>query len=467
MTYLEAVHILATVSKRKKLHPIYLRLERMRLIFEALQIDPAMPSVHIAGTSGKGSTSSLCAAALQEAGYTVGLHTTPHLQTPRERMQVNGELPTEAEFTDLVETVYAAIEQIEEDHSYGAFNSQEMMFTLAALHFTRKGCDIVVIETFMGGQYDPTNIILPLVSVITNVDLDHTRLLGKSLESITMVKSGVIKPNTPFISSATQPTVKAMLQRRCNDLNAPYIQVGEENSYKARLLGQRGSILSAEVLNNLFADVHIGLLGKHQINNALLVLYILQVLRARGWLIADEAIRQAFAKAFIPGRLEVVQQDPLTILDGAHNPAKTRALATSLRRIFRNKKIIFVFSMKKGKNFEDSIKPLLPLADKFIVTRFSEKSKSTTDIHRYIASKGIAVTTRLNPLAALKLAQNQAGKEHIICVTGSLHLVGRMRDVWHPHLADQSTFDIDDLGWIKATGEPIQAKELQGAGHER
>lgn len=414
-----------------------------------------------AGTSGKGSTSSLAAAALQQAGYTVGLHTTPHLQTPRERMQVNGVMPTEAEFTALVETVYNAALTVEETHSYGAFNSQELLFTIAAYHFKLKNVDIAVVETFMGGQYDPTNIIQPLLSVITNVDLDHTKLLGKTVESIAMVKAGVIKPNTPFITSATQESVLTIFQQRCHDVGAPCIIVGQDNTYKSRILGLKGSILSAQVLNNLFADLHIGLLGKHQVNNALLVLYIIQVLRARGWLISDEAIRQAFTAAFIPGRLEIVQQEPLVILDGAHNPAKSKALATSLRRIFPRKKVVFVFAMKKGKDLEASLRPLLPLAAKFIVTRFSEKkSRSTVLIARTIKAKGIPATVRLDPEKALELALKQTKRDQYICVTGSLYLVGKLRDHWHPYLQEKARDTIDDTAWPTIVGEPIRQSEI-------
>jgi dihydrofolate synthase/folylpolyglutamate synthase len=455
MTFKEAVHTIDHAGKRKKLYPIYLRLERMRLLFDALAIDPAAPSVHIAGTSGKGSTSSLAAEVLKQAGYVVGLHTTPHLQTPRERMQVNGVLPTEQEFADAVEAVYKEALYIEDTHSYGAYSSQELMFSVAAYYFKQKKVDIAVIETFMGGQYDPTNVIKPLVSVITNVDLDHVGLLGKTIESIAMVKSGVIKPETPFITGATQPSVLEIFKRRAADAKTTCIVVGEESTQpQSRLLGQKGSILSAQVLNNLFSNLHISLLGKHQVNNALLSLYIIQVLRTRGWMISDEAIREAFISAFIPGRLEIVEQTPTVILDGAHNPAKTKALAISLRRIFPHKRVVFVFAMKKGKALEDSIKPLLPLASKFIITRFSEKKSQSTKITtQLVKGKGIAATTRLDPLAAVKLAKNQVRKDEIICITGSLYLVGKLRSEWHPEIIDSVPTQLEDSHEISIVGE--------------
>lgn len=462
MTYSEAIQLIEQSSKRKKLYPIYLRMERMGLLFKELGIDPAMPAVHIAGTSGKGSTSSLAAEVFKQAGYRVGLHTTPHLQTPRERMQVNGEMPSEETFIQLVETVYTAAMKVEENHSYGAFNSQELLFSLAALYFKQQNVDIAVIETFMGGQYDPTNVIKPLVSVITNVDLDHTKLLGKTVEAIATVKSGVIKSETPFITGATQPSVLEIFRRRCQDVGAPLIVMGQQNSYRSRQLGQKGSLLSVQVLDSIFANLHIKLLGKHQVNNAVLVLYIIQVLRSRGWLISDEAIRQAFAIAFIPGRLEIIQENPMIVLDGAHNPAKTKALANSLKRIFKDKKVIFVFAMKKGKDLEDSLKPLLPLAKKIIVTKFSDKkSRSTTFIHDYIKSKGIPVTTRLNPVEALELAKRQATSKELICVTGSLYLVGKLRDQWYPQQRTENHF-YDDAAWPTVQGEPMRQSELTG-----
>lgn len=461
MNYAQAVNAIEHASKRKKLYPIYLRLERLRLLFAGLNIDPALPSVHIAGTSGKGSTSALTAAVLQEAGYKVGLHTTPHLQTPRERMQINGQLPSEEQFASLVQTVYDTALKIEDNNSYGAFNSQELMFAVAALHFSQQNVDLAIIETFMGGQYDPTNIIEPLLSVITNVDLDHTKLLGKTVESIAMVKAGVIKPNTPFLTSANQSGVLKIFQQRCADLNAPCIIVGQANSYKARLLGQRGSLLSANVLDNLFANLHLSLLGRHQIDNALLVLYIVQILRARGWLIADQAIRQAFTQAFIPGRLEIIQQNPMIILDGAHNPAKSKALANSLKRIFKQKKVIFVFGIKRGKDLEATLRPLLPLASKFIVTRFSEKkARSTAVVARAIRQKNVPVTVRINPVTALELAKKQTKKDDYICITGSLYLVGKLRDQWYPYNETFGHGTIEDTAWPTVIGEPIRPNEV-------
>jgi dihydrofolate synthase/folylpolyglutamate synthase len=376
-------------------------------------------------------------------------------------MQINGELPTEAEFSDLVSTTKEAIDYIEANNSYGAFSTQEIIFTITALYFKQQQVDIAVVETFMGGQYDPTNIIKPLVSVITNVDLDHTRLLGKTVESIATVKAGVIKTGVPFITGATQPTVLEIFNRRCADLNTSCIIVGHESYKQSRMIGREGSLLSVQVLNQLFAKLHIRLLGKHQVNNALMVLYILQVVRNLGWMIPDEAIRQGFAETFIPGRLEIIQENPLIILDGAHNPAKSRALAGSLKKIFKKQRFIFVFAMKKSKDLEDSVKPLLPLAKKFIVTRFSEKkSRSTTFISNYIKSKGGIATTRLDPFAALALAKAQAQPGDIICVTGSLYLVGRLRNQWYPHLKESRTMTIDDTHWATVIGEPISQSEV-------
>ncbi len=466
MTYNEAITTLETVSRRKKLYPIYLRMERMQLLFDALGLDIASPSVHIGGTSGKGSTSTLCAEVLQAAGYSVGLHMTPHLQTPRERMQVNGVMPSETEFANLVSTVYPTALHLEDTRSYGAYNSQEILFAIAALHFKRSNVDIAIVETFMGGQFDPTNVIKPLVSMITNVDLDHTRLLGRTVEAIAMVKAGLIKVGTPFITAAVQPSVVAIFKQRAKDVNAPYIVIGEQNKHQAKMLGQKGSVLSAQVLDNLFANLHLKLLGKHQINNAIQVLYIAQVLRSRGWLIPDEAIRLAFAHAFIPGRLEIVEENPLIILDGAHNPAKSKALAETLKRLFRKQKIVFVFAMKKGKNFEDTVKPLLPIAEKFIITRFSDKKSQTTSIiAKHLKQRGVSATTRLDPVDAIKLAKRQAKPNTIICVTGSLYLVGQVRNYWFPN-AEKALPNFDDTAWANAVGEPIQRAEIESMQHK-
>lgn len=438
MTYIEAIQKIENANKRKKLYPLYLRMERLALLFAKLNIDPSMPAVHITGTSGKGSTSSLSATVLQAAGYKVGLHTTPHLQTPRERMQVNGLMPSEKVFTQLSERVYKTALLIEDSHSFGAFNGQELLFTIAYLHFQRQKVDIAIVETFMGGQYDPTNIVKPLVSVVTNVDLDHTKVLGNSIESIAMVKAGVIKTGIPFVTGASQPSVIDIFKKRCRDVEAPCFVVGEGDEHQSRLLGLSGSLLSAKVLNNLFSNLRISLLGPHQVNNALMSLYILQVLRSRGWLIPDIAIREGFSATFIPGRFELVNTKPLIVLDGAHNPAKTRALASTLRRVFRGRKIIFVFAMKKGKDLERSLKFLTPLGSYFVVTRFSAKSKPTSDIRHFLKKSGAKSITRLDPTQAIEFALRKATENDIICVTGSLYLVGYLRSYWYPDVKENS-----------------------------
>lgn len=448
MTYQEAITFAERVNKRKLFSPVYLRHERMATLFQKLGIDPATPSVHIAGTSGKGSTSALCASVLQAAGYRVGLHISPPLQSHEERMTINGQRPSKAEFTELIATVKTAIETIEQEHSYGAYNNQEFIFAVTALYFSQQKVDVAVIETFMGGQYDPTNIIKPLVSVITNVDLDHTKSLGKTVEAIATVKAGVIKTGVPFITGATQPSVLEIFKKRCREMNTSCIIIGKEDYKQARMLGRKGSLLSAQVLNQLFANLHINLLGRHQINNALMVLYISQVLRTLGWLIPDEAIRHGFAQSFIPGRLEIMEEQPMVILDGAHNPAKAQALAKSLKKIFPKQKFIFVFAMKRGKDLEASLQPLLPLAKKFIITRFSVKrSRSTTHITNLIKLKGVPATTRLDPVAALALAKRQAKPNDIICATGSLYLVGRLRNQWYPQDNNQPIAVDDPVVW--------------------
>lgn len=462
MTYHEANQLLEQAGRRKKLYPIYLRLKRLDLLFKTLGIDPASPSVHIAGTSGKGSTSSLVAGILQASGYKVGLHTTPHLQTPRERMIVGGQLPSEQGFAQLVHEVYQAAMEVEQLYSYGAFNSQELLFTVAAYYFKKMRVNIAVIETFMGGQYDSTNVIKPLISVVTNVDLDHTKVLGNTIESIAMVKAGVIKPSTPFITGATQASVIEIFRRRCRDLGTPCIIIGEDNWYRSRLLGSHGSILSAQVLESIFANLHLKLLGQHQINNALVALYVTQVLRSLGWLIPDAAIRNAFATAFIPGRLEVVEQDPSIILDGAHNPAKVKALATSLKRIFKDKKVIFVFANKKGKDFKANVKPLLELAAKFILTTLPHnKGQAPERIAEVIREANVPVVTRLDPLQALALARSQVKKDQVICITGSLHLVGQLRNHWYPNQSIQEMTSDDNL-WPTLAGEPVRQSEVSG-----
>ena len=522
MDYLERFigKIVFKVDSRKNYDP----LERMRVLLNLLD-NPQnkFKSVLVGGTSGKGSTAYLISHILTTAGYKTGLTLSPHLQRVNERLQINGKEISDLEFAKLTNSMIRIIELMEKMPARIATQSVaggliggpsyfEILVALAFKYFEEQKVDIAVVEVGMGGEFDATNTLNPLIAVLTNVGLDHTEILGKTVEKIARTKAGIIKMNQesrimnqaenissaiihdsqfmihPVVSGVRQPTVVRIIEDRCNKVEAKLNLLWRDFGYKIKkenASGTRFDFISDKV--NL-DDLSLSLAGGYQAENASLAIKTILELEKLGFKISESAIRKALKSAFFAGRFEIVpvissqlsvvgsksagrlltgkpktdrlksdnreqKADNIIILDGAHNPVKMKEFLKSLKKIFpkqnptsprlRGVKKIFVIAFKFDKDIKKMLKEIIGVADEIIVTEF--KAKTDTNIHasaealeiknkilnlKYKGKVAIEKDSKKALKKAIKLsAIEQFNNGTIVVVTGSLYLVGEIRNL--------------------------------------
>lgn len=434
-TYSQALEYLYSfLPGESRGHKMSLDLSRMNFLLDQMgNPHRTFKAIHITGTSGKGSTSYLAAAILQEAGYQVGLYASPHLQKPNERMVVQGQSIDDETFTKYLGRLHPIIETMGENINLGYPSYTEILTAMAFLYLSEKCIDIGVIEVNMGGTGDATDVLQPDVAIITNVDKDHLEFLGPTIEDVARKKAGIIKKGCVAISGASQPAIQSIIRERCKEQKTPLLQLGSEINITA---GKANNIFSLNISERQFTNIQMKMFGKHQHSNAALAIAsALQIDYKK--IITEEYIRSALAKAELPGRLEIVNRSSKVILDGAHNPAKMRALAQSLREDFHWKSLHLVFGCKKDKQYDEMLKEILPPADFVYMTA----STLPTDAGFNSAAPGsdLVKTARgitpgktfmeLGSVAdALNKAEKLATSEDVICVTGSLYIVGEARN---------------------------------------
>ena len=392
--------------------------------------EQAFPAIHVGGTSGKGSTATFLANILSEAGYRVGLFTKPHLASVRERFVINREPVSPAQMMALLGKMERGM-----DHKPTWF---ELTTALAFQYFADEQVDFGVIEVGLGGSLDATNVIQPVLSMLTNVGLDHTDVLGDTVEQIAADKAGIIKQGRPALSGVTQPIVREIIEQRARQMSAPLQLVERDFRSTNVLLGMEGGGFDFEAENLFLPGLSIQMPGKHQVSNATLAVAAAIRLRQEGFWIPTDAIRTGLAQTQVPGRMEIIQNSPAFVLDGAHSPPKMSAFAEGLRTLFSTKRRkIGILSFSKGHDASATLGFITPLLDCAILTEFSAETdygnKRAHD-HREVAAliKEINPAMQLvlepDPVLAVAIAREMAGAEDLICVTGSIFLVGQIRE---------------------------------------
>jgi dihydrofolate synthase/folylpolyglutamate synthase len=388
-------------------------------------------SVHIAGTNGKGSTSAMIESVLQCAGYRTGLYTSPHLVDMRERIQVLGRPISKRLIMEFMKTNREAIEAT-------GVSFFEILTALAFQHFKREGVDIAVVETGLGGRLDATNVLSPEVTVITDIGLEHTQWLGNTLESILMEKAGILKPGIPCVSGVAMPRLRRRLEKACLSRGASLTPTRESTRVSGVELDETESRFNLQTPAGSYPRLHVGLAGRHQIENASTAVLTLETLRGRGWKIPNSAIEKGLAEVRWPGRLDLVRRSPKILLDSAHNPHGGRRLAQALGEIFHHDRLILVFGVMKDKNYGKMADILFPLADRLILTRpDNPRALDPRDLARSAGCRNPSVVVLPDSGEALEHAVHSAGLGDLICVTGSIFLVGEALG----HLKKSSTAD--------------------------
>jgi dihydrofolate synthase/folylpolyglutamate synthase len=371
--------------------------------------------VHLAGTNGKGSVAAMLSAVLTQAGYPVGLFTSPHLVHFAERYRLRDREISEARLLSLINAVRAASDDTEPPTFF------EFAAAMAFLYFHQEGADPIILETGMGGRLDATNIVHPRVSVITNVSLDHQEYLGKSLTAIAREKAGIIKAGAPLVTGARQKQVLSLFRARCQDLGAPIYVRGVD--FTAR--GCHGR-LDYQGCRQKLQGLTLSLAGRHQYGNAALALAALEILGRAGFTIKAEAIREGLRLTRWPGRLEQVSQDPRVLLDGAHNPAAAAVLARALKNGRSQGRLILVLGIMADKDLDGILARLLPLAQVAIFTQPGYFRAATPEALAWRARPYHLEQVMEIPrvAAAVRQAQELAGPQDRIVVSGSLYTVG-------------------------------------------
>jgi len=376
--------------------------------------------VHIAGTNGKGSTAAMTASVLQQAGYRVGLYTSPYIYRFNERMQVDGQPISDSQLTEITAWVKPLAQSMEESPT-----EFELVSCIAFEYFMRNACDIVVLEVGMGGALDSTNVIdCPEVAVITNIGLDHTDVLGKTVEEIAETKSGIFKPGCDAVIYRGIPSVEAVFEQAAAALNIPLTKA-DFAGITLQSHGLTGQVFDCGERTGL----ELPLLGDHQLHNAATVLSVIDRLIARGWKISEEHIREGIRTVRWPGRFDVMRQDPLFIIDGGHNPQCIEALVKNIKDYLADRKVVVLTGVLADKDYADMYKPVMPLVSEFVcITPPSPRKLDAKLLALYLTEAGAKATACETIEAGVATAMEKAGADGVVLSFGSLYSIGAIRD---------------------------------------
>jgi dihydrofolate synthase / folylpolyglutamate synthase len=414
------------------------RLDRMYAFLSALG-DPqnAYPTVHVAGTSGKGSTSTMIAAALQASGLKTGLHTKPHLTSVTERARVDGLAISEDDFAELIGEMQAAVDRISYEHGRPTY--YETLLALAFLWFARSGVDVAVVEAGVGGKLDGTNVLRPVVAVITNVGLDHTEILGETLEEIAGDKAGIAKEGVPLVSNVRDPGARRVIELACAEAGAPFVSVADTATVEPRSGERYGQSFTVTTPEDRY-DVSLPILGDFQQENAATAIRALEQL-GPDLRPTREQIEHGLSRTVIPGRMEFFPSHPGVVFDIAHNPDKAQRLAHALAETFPGRRFTFVMAIGESKDAMKVIEPFLALNGTFVFTTFATPGRSSSRPQRLaliaddIGAWGRAIG---DPVEAFSVARRNADADDIIVVTGSTFVVAELRDWWMANVQSNS-----------------------------
>ena len=376
--------------------------------------------VHIAGTNGKGSTAAMTASILQQAGYRTGLYTSPYIVRFNERMQINGEMIPDDELCAITEEIKPLADSVFEQPT-----EFEMVTAIAFAWFARRQCDVVVCEVGMGGEFDATNVIgPPEAAVLCNIGLDHTEVLGDTLEKIAATKSGIIKSGCDAVLYRSTPAVEAVVAQRCREVGAA-LHLVDFDSLRLRSHSLEGQVFDFGGMEAL----HLPLLGEHQLHNAAVALTTLAVLQKRGWKITEDAIRQGLSHVTWPGRFQIIRRDPLFLIDGGHNPQCIQALARNITDYLPNRPLTVLTGVLGDKDYHCMYRSVADHAVEFIaVTPDNPRALTAQELARYLSSFGKPVTACDSVAEGVRLAIDHAGTDGTVLCYGSLYLLG---DVIH------------------------------------
>ena len=430
-----------SLTRQLRYSPEKFNLDRMRILMR-LMGDPQdqFPVIHIAGTKGKGSTAAMIANILRVAGYKTGLYTSPHLQDFTERIQVDGQQISHEELVMLVDEIKPFVAQVTDITTF------EITTAVAFMAFSARNVDIAVIEVGLGGRLDATNIVDPLVSVITSLSFDHMNVLGDSISQIAAEKGGIIKPGKPVVLAPQWKEARDVIERICEEKKAPLTEIGCDYFFSERshsLAGQKFIIWSEkeqDLINDYISSggrsdwepehYSIPLLGSHQVENAATAFAVIEILRGKGLKITGPDIRKGFSTVSWPGRFEVISKEPLIIVDSAHNQDSASRLRLAMDDYLNGKPVILLFGSSEDKDVRGMFTHLLPRVRMVIATKSTHPRAMEPDMLVELANQFGKKTILTQSIEeGLDVAIEHAGKETAIMVAGSIFVVAAVREI--------------------------------------
>ena len=432
------------------------KLDRMRQMLAMLGDPQAKQKiVHIGGTKGKGSTAAMISTILAAAGFRTGTYSSPHLHCLEERMAIDGQPCSAQDLIELIEIVRPVVEQLDADAdasetSLGRPTYFEVATAMALVHFARSEVDATVLEVGLGGRLDSTNVCEPLVSVITNISLDHTKQLGSTLASIAGEKAGIIKPGVPVVSGVVETEPRDVIRQVAEQRGSKLLELRRDFDFDyrpPRALGrseQFGELAYRErdttAEPTILQPLQLSLVGRHQAANAALAIAAINVLRDNvlrdlGWDVPESAVQRGLATTVCPARVEVLRGEPTVVIDAAHNVASIEALLATLDESFGSRRRVFLFDTTQDKDARGMLAAILGACDELVLTRYLNNP-------RYVPPAELAAIAReLNilqqrtinvcddPTTAWHLAGELAGSDDLICVTGSFFIAAEIRQL--------------------------------------
>lgn len=403
-------------------------LERMEWMMEKLgHPERRVRAIHVAGTNGKGSTVSYLRHILQAAGYSVGTFTSPYVEKFNERISVNGRPIRDKEIVELVRAIQPLAEELETTE-LGAPTEFEVITAMMFYYFGKKNIqDVVIIEAGLGGRFDSTNVIYPILSIITNIGYDHMNILGETLEKIALEKAGIIKSGVPVITAVNQPEAWAVIAGKAKSLKAKTYRLGEDFSIVQHEANEDGERFSIETVFSQYPDLNITMFGAHQVQNAAVAVMAADYLRmCYSFLIEKEHIYEGLEKAKWIGRFERISNKPLIIIDGAHNAEGIRSLVDTVRLHYPNKDVHVLFAALADKPLDKMIPPLAGIAKTITFTSF--------DFPRAASAEQLAALCDHPDKACitdwerwLKEKRKQKRSDDLFLITGSLYFIAEVR----------------------------------------
>jgi dihydrofolate synthase/folylpolyglutamate synthase len=412
------------------------RLEKFGMIFGLTKVEEILEAIgnphreieaiHVGGTNGKGSTAAMMASILQKEGYRTGLYTSPHLIRFTERIKINGKEMEQEEVAELVQWVK---ERVDEAGVTPPFTFFDFTTAMAFLYFKQKMVDLAVLEVGLGGRLDSTNVVDPLLSVITNIARDHEEQLGRSLLKIAGEKAGIIKKGRPLVTAATQPRVLRLFSKICREKGSPCYRVGRDFLYVQN--GEKN--FDYQGLHRKLWNISLNLGGPHQIVNATTALGAMEVLDDLGYSVSNDTMIEGLKEVEWPGRLEIVCSSPRVVLDGAHNPAGALVLKESMEKEFQYRHLNLILGVMKDKDIKSILHHLAPLAHHLIFTRpHTDRAAPPAQLMKALGKDGKKAEVIEGLENAIEQGLSLTQDDDLLCVTGSLYTVGEARAYFRP-----------------------------------